>query len=72
MKKLFYLLLLPTAVGLLFLNLNEGKTSTQTNSVSLQNVTVMQASAGELVCDATNQHVCTIGEAHGTGRLLAF
>ena len=41
--------------------------SAKKSGVQLMNIRAMQASAGEMTCDATNPNLCTIQTPGGTG-----
>jgi len=64
-----------TAVGvcLAVLNITNASTTAAKSGMTLSNVAVMQASAGESICDATNTNKCTIVSGnitlYGTGVL---
>ena len=70
MKKKVLLFAGPLAAVVLLFNLQINSKSKAANGVALKNISTMQASAGEMICDASNQNVCTIGKATGTGRLI--
>lgn len=40
-------------------------------SLTVQNIGLLQASAGEMWCDAKNQKECTIGSSKATGYLYS-
>ncbi len=60
-------------VCLAVLNITNVSTATAKSAVTLSNVAVMQASAGESTCDASNTNKCTIVSGnitlYGTGVL---
>ena len=57
-------------IGLLFSNYHE-KIDLKCVNLASQNISLLQANATEMWCDATTTKECIIGSAKGTGFLIA-
>ncbi len=58
------------AVGLLAFNYSNKKNSGKLVDLTSQNISLLQANASEIWCDASNSVDCYIGSARGTGNLV--
>ncbi len=70
MKKIMVYIIFICALGLLTLNFNITNHNTMKNDLSLENVKALQAAAGEMWCDQTNDVECRIeyGDAVGISK----
>jgi hypothetical protein len=72
MKMIYKVMLSILACGLIIFNISLSNSSEPNGDYSLKNIKVLQASAGEAKCDATNTTECKIGNAVGTGCLIVY
>ena len=63
------------AIGLLVANFTIGENPVNSKNVTLKNISLVQANAGEMYCDTENEKECTITSSDGdvgksTGKLV--
>jgi hypothetical protein len=70
MKKKLLFFIIPIAAAIFIFNITSENKIKSTHALRIEVIGLVQASAGEVFCDATNPNVCTIGQGVGTGRLV--
>jgi hypothetical protein len=67
MKKFYYLPMIAVAFGGIVFNLHlNTNQKSKSTSVTISNISAVEASAGEAYCNPVNQNVCTITAPDGT------